>query len=113
MKLINLDLDGKKMNVVETAGNGVVNQDTVFQFSQTENVVNARYAGGLVRRGFLIGKIKQNQLEFKYAQEHEDGKIVGGESLCNISVQQNGKLTLVENFDWEQGRGRNVFQELT
>jgi len=112
MVFVNPNLDGKRMNVVKTADNGVVNHETEFLFNQTESVVNAKYAGGLVKRGFLVGKIKQNQLQFKYAQEHEDGNIAGGESLCDISIEKNGKIILVENFDWEQGRGRNVFQEL-
>jgi len=66
----------------------------------------------LVERGFLIGKLYSNRLQFNYAQEHKDGKITGGESCCDISIQQSGKILLVENFDWDQGKGRNVFQEL-
>lgn len=109
---MDLNFDGKRMNVVETAGNGVVNQDTVFRFRQEGKVVTGRYCGGLVERGFLIGKIEKEQLQFKYAQEHADGNIAGGESYCDISICSNGKLRLVENFDWEQGSGKNVFEEL-
>ena len=34
-------LNGIKMNVVKTAGNGVVNSDTIFDFLETEEIVTA------------------------------------------------------------------------
>lgn len=106
------NLDEKKMNVIETAGNGVVNQNTVFQFQQKGHVVSARYSGGKVTKGFLVGKIQMKQLRFKYAQQHMDGNVVGGESIGIIEYLPDGKLALIEYFDWDQGKGRNVFREI-
>ncbi len=107
-----INLHNIKMNVVETAGNGVVNQDTIFMFNQKGNRVTARYSGGKVERGFLVGKLNKDQLQFNYAQEHNDGNIAGGESTCQLSINSNGKMQLIENFRWGQGIGRNVFQQL-
>ncbi|MEO9806430.1 MAG: hypothetical protein ABJF04_24425 [Reichenbachiella sp.] len=106
------NLDGKQMNVVKTAGNGVVNQDTIFTFTQKAEVVSARYEGGQVIRGYLAGRLIQNQLHFKYAQEHMDGNIAGGESACDVKNLPDGRLQLIENFSWDQGTGQNVFQEI-
>lgn len=107
-----INLEGIKMNVIETANNGVVNHETVFNFRQKGNVVSAKYAGGLVKNGFLAGRLINNQLSFKYAQEHADNNIVGGASVCDLRRLSNGKLQLIEIFDWDQGIGKNIFQEL-
>ena len=109
---MNYNLHGKRMNVVETAGNGVVNHETIFVFNQTNNIVTAKYSGGLVQRGFLIGKLDSKNLHFKYAQEHKDGNIAGGESNCEIKMGKDETLQLVEHFDWANRKGKNVFQEI-
>ncbi len=109
-------LDGVKMNVVKTAVNGVVNQDTIFFFSQKENVVSAEYQGGKILKGFLIGKLSaQNQLEFSYCQMQLDGKLDNGLSSCQLSKNDEGKLILIEHFEWKSRPGEfgtNIFQEL-
>ncbi|MEO9966339.1 MAG: hypothetical protein ABJF11_11155 [Reichenbachiella sp.] len=107
-----INLHGALMNVTETATNGVVNQDTIFTFVQKNEIVSARYEGGRVIKGFLAGRLVNNTLTFKYAQEHDDGHVTGGESICSVSVDSIGKRHLIENFTWDQGQGKNVFQEL-
>lgn len=109
-------LEGVKMNVVKTADNGVVNQDTIFFFSQKENVVSAEYQGGKILKGFLVGKLStQNQLEFSYCQMQLDGKLDNGLSSCQLSKNDEGKLILIEHFEWKSRPGEfgtNIFQEL-
>lgn len=107
-----ISLEGIQMNVIETAGNGVVNHETVFSFKQNGNVVSAKYAGGQVKNGFLSGRLENNQLHFKYAQQHFDSRVAGGSSTGEIRKLPNGKFQMIEYFDWEYGKGRNVFQEL-
>ncbi len=107
-----INLHNVKMNVVETAGNGVVNHETIFKFNQTGERVIARYSGGGVERGLLVGEFNQHQLQFRYAQEHSDGNIAGGKSVCDISISPDGSIELIENFNWEQGTGKNVFRQI-
>jgi hypothetical protein len=61
-----LSLDNIKMTVIQTAENGVVNKDTLFYFKQDGNVVQAEYAGGKIKKGFLIGQIAAHVLKFSY-----------------------------------------------
>jgi hypothetical protein len=111
-----LSLNGVKMNVIKTADNGIVNHDTIFRFSQKENVVSAEYQGGKILKGFLVGKLQtQNQLEFSYCQLQRDGKLDNGLSLCQLSKNKEGKLILIEHFEWKSRPGEfgtNIFQEL-
>lgn len=115
-QLDRLTLDGIKMNVVKTADNGVVNQDTIFTFSQKDYVVSAEYQGGRILKGYLIGKLSpQNQLEFSYCQMQTDSKLDNGLSTCQLSKNENGKIILIEHFEWKSRPGEfgtNIFQEL-
>lgn len=109
-------LDGIKMNVIQTAENGVVNHETIFSFSQKDDIVFAEYQGGKISKGFLVGKLSfQNQLEFCYCQLQVDGKLDNGVSTCQLYKNENEKITLTEHFEWKSRPGEfgtNVFQEL-
>lgn len=62
-------LDNVKMNVIQTADNGIVNHETIFLFSQNKNTISAKYAGGKILMGFLVGKFTtDNQFAFSYAK---------------------------------------------
>ena len=47
------------MSVRSTAPNGVINANTIFHFQQIENLITAKYEGGKIKTGFLIGKINE------------------------------------------------------
>ena len=107
-------LDRIKMNVIKTAENGVVNHETIFHFSQKDEIVSAEYQGGKILKGFLVGKLSiQNQLEFSYCQMQVDDKLDNGVSICQLSKNENGKIILTEHFEWKSRPGEfgvNIFQ---
>jgi hypothetical protein len=110
-----ISLEGIRMNVIETAANGVVNKDTIFLFTQNGDVITAEYAGGRIRRGFLVGKIGDEKVQFSYCQLQIDGQLDHGDSLCEVGKTPEGKITLTEHFTWgsrNEEKGVNVFQEL-
>lgn len=111
-----ISLNKVKMNVVKTDASGVVNHETIFDFSQNKDAVTATYAGGKIQQGFLVGKItKGNELTFSYCQMQKDGKLDNGKSTCEISKNPDGKIILVEHFEWASRPGEfgtNVFQEI-
>ena len=111
---MNFNLNNKKMNVTQTAQNGVVNSETVFNFTQMENFVYANYSGGKIKQGFLVGILKDNELEFRFAQVQINGRLDGGVSKCSLDINENGKLRLIEHFSWEsqEGSGINIFEEI-
>jgi hypothetical protein len=108
-------LDKVRMTVIKTAANGVVGNQTIFTFSQKENYVSASYAGGRIRQGYLVGYLDRAKLFFSYCQLQVDGKIDNGQSDCDLSLDENKKLILTENFTWssrENDGGVNVFREI-
>ena len=109
-----IKLDNIRMNVTETDANGLVNADTIFEFTQDGSMVTAKYAGGGIQTGFLVGVLNGNSLTFRYAQLQTDGKLDGGQSVCEVSKTEDGRIRLVEHFQWESrpGTGINVFEEI-
>lgn len=109
-------LKNMQMHVIETASNGVVNQQTIFSFQQEGTLVFAEYAGGQVAKGFLVGELSEDglSLSFAYCQLHTDGTLDNGKSKADILVV-NGKLRLIEHFEWASRpgeKGVNIFEEI-
>ena len=100
-----ISLDGVKMRVVSTAEGGEVGAGTVFEFAQDGPVVSARYAGGKVYLGYLVGVLSAEGLSFRYAQVGADGRLDGGYSTCEIGLTGEGKLRLIEHFNWDSRDG--------
>ena len=105
------------MNVIQTAKNGVVNNETVFQFTQDGKKITARYSGGKIQAGYLVGILVENVLNFTYCQLRTTGELDHGESRCILSVDQvSKKLKLEERFKMKtktlNEEGVNIFMEL-
>lgn len=109
-----MHLDGLTMHVSSTAANGVVGSDTLLHFTQKGSRVLARYRGGTIRRGVLVGEIEGEQLRFRYTQVEADGAIHGGSSVCDVVALPDGRTRVIEHFTWRtrEGSGDNVFDEL-
>ena len=103
------------MNVIKTASNGIVNSDTIFDFTQDQELISAKYSGGKIRRGYLVGKIINNRLHFSYCQVRINSVMDHGVSVCEISYDDN-KLILTEEFEMSSENnkeiGVNIFKEL-
>jgi hypothetical protein len=108
-----LNLDGLEMYVTSTATGGVVGSGTRLSFVQRGNHVAARYSGGAVGRGWLVGRLRGSELEFRYAQREESGAIHRGRSVCQVEQLASGRIRIVEHFTWitRSGSGTNVFDE--
>jgi hypothetical protein len=102
------------MRPVSTGPGSVIDGRTLFEFAQTDHIVSARYAGGRVVLGVLVGILDAPGLTFRYAQVHDDGELHGGRSECELSSGPDGRLRLTERFTWdaERGSGVNVLEQV-
>ncbi len=109
-----MNLDGLEMYVSATADNGVVGSSTRLHFTQKGDRVLARYSGGNVARGCLVGRLAGSELVFRYAQREASGAIHGGRSVCDVQRLPGGRTRIVEHFTWttREGSGTNVFDEV-
>jgi hypothetical protein len=109
-------LHGRRMRVTSTDSAGVVSGETILEFEQTSDVVSARYRGGTIVDGYLVGKLDPTgtSLRFCYVQADSRGNVDAGSSTGTIDEMQDGRLRLTEVFQWftRPGCGTNVFEEI-
>jgi hypothetical protein len=86
-------LDGRSFRDVSPAPAGDVGGDTVFAYHEdADGTVWARYAGGAVRLGFLVGTRRRDGLEFRYAHVTDDGDTATGHCTSRIEQLVDGRL---------------------
>ena len=109
-------LHARRMRVTSTDSGGVVCGETILEFEQTSDVVSARYRGGTIIDGYLVGNLDPTgtSLRFCYVQVDLRGNVDAGSSTGTIDEMQDGRLRLIEEFQWftRPGRGTNVFEEI-
>src|SRR3954469_21954444 len=71
-------LDGRPFRPAAAVSGGDVGAQTVFECVEDAGLVHARYAGGAVRLGFLVGTREGDVLHFRYAQVRADGTTAPG-----------------------------------
>jgi hypothetical protein len=109
-----LTLAGVRMTVSNSDAHSVVNTSTVLTFEQQGNVVSARYRGGEIVDGYLIGLLEGWSLHFRYVQADRSGRLDAGVSEGVLDRQADGRLRLVEHYQWltRPERGTNTFEEI-
>jgi hypothetical protein len=93
---------------------GEASEATVFQYHERDGVVWARYEGGAVRLGFLVGTRNGDRLDFRYSQLNQNGETSNGRCSTTISTLPDGRLRLDEDWAWESkpGSGTSAAEEV-
>ncbi len=109
-----MNLHGLALYVSSTADIGVVGAGTLLHFIQKGERVMARYGGGSIKRGYLVGEMADGGLSFRYTQLEASGEIHGGSSICDLVTLPDGRTRIVEHFTWRtrEGSGDNIFDQL-
>jgi hypothetical protein len=107
-------LDGRRFRHAEMSADGEGGAATVFEYHESDGLVWARYRGGAVRLGFLVGVRNGDSLEFRYSQVNNAGETSNGRCSTTISTLADGRLRLEEEWAWESkpGAGTSVSEEI-
>ena len=104
-------LDLRVFDVVETSGTGAISPATRFEFREREGRVEARYSGGAVDRGFLVGRREDDRVTTAYTQLDTAGRARTGTAVMRVTGDGDGRTLLIEDFTWSDGTtGRNVLR---
>jgi hypothetical protein len=108
------EFNGRRMRPAATDTGGVVSNDTIMVFEQIGKVVSARYRGGSIVDGYLIGLYEAPALQFRYVQADINGNLDAGVSTGTIERLADGRLRLIEQYQWltRNGHGTNIFEEI-
>jgi hypothetical protein len=95
------------------AKEGEASDATVFEYHEEDGVIWARYEGGAVRLGFLVGTRDGDRLDFRYSQLNDKGETASGHCSTTISVLPDGRLRFDEDWAWESkpGSGTSAVEE--
>ncbi len=107
-------LDGVRLAFVTSGGASVVSEQTILLLRQRGSIVTGSYEGGRVRAGALVGLLRGEDLHFRYVQVGDTDAIDAGESRCEVSRLPDGRVRIVEHYEWTSrpGTGVNVLEEL-
>jgi hypothetical protein len=107
-------LDGRVFRVAETGGESEASTATVFEYHEQDGLVWARYEGGAVRLGFLVGTREGDRLELRHSQLNVDDETSSGRCTTAVSVLPDGRLRLDETWAWESkpGAGTSAAEEV-
>jgi len=107
-------LDGRRFRPAAEVAGGDVGAETIFEYVEEDGIVHARYGGGAVRLGFLVGTREGDLLRFRYAQVRGDGTTATGRCESRIETLVDGRLRLHETWAGEShdGAGTSVVEEV-
>ncbi len=95
-----INLDKKIFKALSNSENGEVNANTVFYYSQKENIISAKYDGGEIIKGNIVGKqLKNGDFDFVYLHINKDGQLKVGKCL-STAILEDGKIKLFEKWQW-------------
>lgn len=104
-----VSLDGRIFpGAGEKAEAGEASTATVFEYHEDDGVIWARYEGGVVRLGFLVGMRHGDRLEFRYSQLNVKGETSNGRCATTISSLPDGRIRLDEDWSWESKPGSGI-----
>ena len=99
-----INYDNKIFVPRENTKNGEVDGSTVFHYHQSGTDFYADYAGGEIRRGFMIGKVRENgDLDFYYQHINTGDEIRVGRCHSVPFINAAGKTELHEEWQWLNG----------
>ena len=100
---------------VSNSTEGEVGSTTIFTYHQEDETVWAEYAGGVVRKGFLVGTRTDDTLQFRYSHLNVTGETASGRCTSTIEVLSDGRVRFHESWAWESrpGTGTSVVEEVS
>lgn len=105
-----------KFRGLENTENGEVSSETIFTYHQKNNLIWGEYEGGEILKGTLVGYILESgQLDFQYTHLNKNFEYKRGKCLSIPIRMANGKLRLMENWQWINGdfsTGNSIIEEI-
>ena len=111
-----MNYHNKKFRPILNSENGAVSTEMIFHYKQTENVLTCEYHGAEIVHGHLIGLVdKEGIIEMRYHQVNRKGVLMTGVCHSKPEMMENGKIRLVENWQWTSGdrsKGNSILEEI-
>jgi hypothetical protein len=109
-----ISLDGRTLTAVANSEAGEVGGDTKLHFEQDGDRISARFSGGEVDDGYLLGSFDGQQWDIRYVQRNADGETATGHSVGEVELLDDGRVRVEDEWEWEsrEGHGETVLVEV-
>jgi len=111
-----MNYNGRKFKPITNSKNGATTEETIFHYEQNGNILTATYSGGQITIGHLLGIVdKEGNIEMRYHQVSTDGELMTGTCKSRPQIMQNGKMRLLEEWQWTSGdmsSGNSILEEI-
>jgi hypothetical protein len=113
-----IDLRKRRFAGTVNYDSGDANQETVFYYDQSGDLVYGRYEGGRIRLGQIVGRIvSEDRIEFTWQYLNIDGQLVAGTCVSTPEILADGRYRLHENWKTTLGpdagmAGESVIEEI-
>ena len=106
----------KRFRSVSNTSSGEVSEETTFYYQQNGSVISARYEGGNIREGNLLGEVEPDgTIQMSYQHWNIDDEFRAGICTSRPERLANGKIRLYESWEWTngiEGRGQSIIEEV-
>ncbi|MCB0736948.1 MAG: n-acetylglutamate synthase [Bacteroidetes bacterium] len=111
-----MNYHNKRFRVLKNSENGETSAELIFHYQQTGNIVSSAYKGGAIVEGHLLGLVNENGvINMAYHQINQHGEIKTGTCISTPIIGENGKIRLIENWQWTSGdktKGQSILEEI-
>lgn len=111
-----INYNNKKFKPVTSSENSETTSDTIFLYKQNGNILTSTYKGGTIIEGHLIGLVDEDgSINMRYHQINTNGELMTGICSSKPKINDDGKITLHENWQWTSGdksKGTSVLKEI-
>jgi len=107
---------GKAFRSIHNSQSGEVSNETTFSYQQKGAVISARYEGGNIREGNILGRVESDgTIQMSYQHWNMENEFRAG--ICTSTPERlpNGKIRLYESWEWTngmEGRGESIIEEV-
>ncbi|MFK7920857.1 MAG: n-acetylglutamate synthase [Bacteroidia bacterium] len=109
------DLNHRKFKSLLNSDNGEVHDGTIFHYRQESKLIWAEYQGGKIQKGFLVGQVIGDYLEFTYQHLNADFELMTGVCKSFPELSEGGKIKLNEDWKWtckDFSAGKSILIEI-
>jgi len=99
-----MNLKGKTFRAVSNSAQGSVGTNTKMQFISDKGVVAAKYKGGTIVRGHVLGRrISESEIELLYLSATVSGEVKAGKAHAKFTLGEDKKLHMHMDWQWLTG----------
>lgn len=111
-----INYNNRRFRPISNTENGETSSETIFNYKQKNNILTADYSGGQIVTGHLIGLVDEDgNIDMRYHQVNSKGEIMTGKCRSTPKILDNGKIQLLESWEWTSGdlsKGDSVIEEV-